>query len=225
MAIQVDSVTKTYYRGKQSFEAVKNVSLQIHPGHFCCIMGRSGSGKTTLLNLISGLITPTSGSVFIDGENIAKFTDTQSSRYRNEKIGLIPQGQRVLSYLTVLDNVRLPAFFFRNNTDNEKEALALLEQVGIRHLAASYPKELSGGELKRIAIARALINKPDFLLADEPTADLDEETSHEVLKLLEKIVKQGTAVLMVTHDAVAASYADLQYQMKAGTLSLTMPTY
>lgn len=219
MVLRVNQLTKEFKRGSTSFFAVKNVDLSVYPGDFVSIIGRSGSGKTTLLNLIAGLLKPTSGSIEIGGKDISSFNDAEASRYRNAIIGYVPQGQSLLANLTVLDNVRLPFYFFRREGDATKKAICLLEQVGIAHLAHMYPRQLSGGEMRRVAIARALINDPAILLADEPTSDLDVRTTAEMMKLFKEISLGGTAVLMVTHDLEAIHEEARVFKMEAGVLN------
>lgn len=219
MVLQVNGLTKEYKRNGGSFFAVKDVSLQLRAGDFFCITGRSGSGKSTLLNLLAGLLKPTRGSIEFDGKSISSFRDEEASLYRNAKIGYIPQGQSLLANLTVLDNVRLPYHFFRRDGEAAKKAMSLLEQAGIAHLAQSYPRQLSGGELRRVSIARALINDPVLVMADEPTNDLDEQTAFDMMKLFRRISEKGTAVLLVTHDPDAAKTADRIFKMDSGTLA------
>ncbi|HOP71970.1 MAG TPA: ABC transporter ATP-binding protein [Thermoclostridium caenicola] len=219
MVLRVNQLTKEFKRGNTSFFAVKNAGLSVYPGDFVSIIGRSGSGKTTLLNLIAGLLKPTSGSIEIGGKDISSFNDAEASRYRNAIIGYVPQGQSLLANLTVLDNVRLPFYFFRREGDVTKKAMTLLEQVGIPHLAHMYPRQLSGGEMRRVAIARALINDPAVLLADEPTSDLDVQTTAEMMKLFREISMNGTAVLMVTHDLEAIHEEARIFRMEAGVLN------
>lgn len=219
MALVVNKLTKEYERGETTFCAVKDVNLLVEPGDFIQIIGRSGSGKSTLLNLIAGLLKPTSGSVFIDDKNIVHMKDKEASRYRNSKIGYIPQGQSTLANLSVLDNVRLPHDLFKRNEEVTKQVQTLLNETGISYLANSYPKQLSGGELKRIGIARALMNQPNYIIADEPTSDLDYQTTKEIMKLLKEITKSKTAVIMVTHELDVLEYGDCTYVMNAGKLS------
>lgn len=218
MALITQSLTREFERGASEFRAVSEVSLRVEPGEFAVVVGRSGSGKSTLLHLIAGLLNPTSGSVEADGVNISALNDRAASAYRNEKVGFVPQGQSTLSSLTVLDNVRLPHYLEKRGGEPTRRARELLERVGLAPLAGSYPNLLSGGEGKRVAIARALINSPAYLLADEPTSDLDVQTTREILELLREIADGGTAVVMVTHELDALGYADCIYRMDAGTL-------
>lgn len=219
MVLEAKNLSKAYKRGSQPFYAVHQVNLELQEGDFAIIVGRSGSGKSTLLNLLGGLLTPTTGEVLIEGRNITQLSDHEGSHFRNTHIGFVPQGQSILSNLTVLDNVRLPHYLWKRKGDVTERAFSLLEQVGIKHLANAYPQHLSGGELRRVAIARALINSPKLLLADEPTNDLDTQTSAEILNLLADIAKSGTAVLLVTHDTNAISYGKRIYEMNDGDLT------
>jgi putative ABC transport system ATP-binding protein len=218
--LRLQDLTKEYRRGGRAFNAVNRASLSIEPGDFISIIGRSGSGKSTLLNMSAGLMKPTSGTVFFDGKDIYQLDDKEISWFRNEKIGYVPQGQSLLSNFTVLENVCIPWFLFKREGDAEGRAFILLEKVGISHLAASYPKELSGGEMRRVAIARALINNPRLLIADEPTSDLDAQTTAEIMRLFKAIAQEGTAVLIVTHELDTLDYGNKTYSMDAGNLTL-----
>ncbi|MDR2048133.1 MAG: ABC transporter ATP-binding protein [Treponema sp.] len=218
--LELNNITKEYKRGGRTFNAVNHASLSVEPGDFISIIGRSGSGKTTLLNMSAGLLHPTEGTVFFEGNDIHRLGDREISFLRNEKIGYVPQGQSLLSNFTVFDNVCIPWFLFKREGDVEGRAFILLEKVGISHLAASYPRELSGGEMRRAAIVRALINEPRLLIADEPTSDLDRETTAEVMRLLGRIAGEGTAVLIVTHELDTLDYGNKTCSMDAGNLSL-----
>jgi len=218
--LELRELTKEYRRGERAFNAVNNVNLSVQRGDFISIIGRSGSGKSTLLNMSAGLLKPSAGAVLFDGQDISSLADKQISLLRNERIGFVPQGQSLLANITVLENVCVPWFLFKRAGEPAERALALLEKTGISHLAASYPKELSGGEMRRVAIARALINKPELLIADEPTGDLDAETTADIMKLLRDIAQEGTAVLIVTHELDTLSYGNKTYSMNSGNLSL-----
>ncbi|MDR0944130.1 MAG: ABC transporter ATP-binding protein [Ruminococcus sp.] len=218
MAVVIKDLTKEYSRGGRIFKAVDSVCLTLASGDFVSIIGKSGSGKSTILNMIAGLTIPTSGSVTFDDNELFSLSDTEISKYRNLKIGYVPQGQSLLSKLTVLENVLLPYHMAEKPGDGAKTALSILEKVGISHLSGSYPKHLSGGEMKRAAIARALINSPEILLVDEPTGDLDAQTTDDVLSLIKSAAESGTAVLMVTHDTDAVSYSNRRYEMRSGIL-------
>jgi putative ABC transport system ATP-binding protein len=216
--LELKELTKECKRGNRSFNAVNKASLSVEPGDFISITGRSGSGKTTLLNMGAGLLRPTEGAVLFEGNDIHRLNDKDLSFLRNEKIGYVPQGHSLLSNFSVFDNVCIPWFLFRREGDVEGRAFTLLEKVGISHLAASYPRELSGGEMRRAAIARALINAPRLLIADEPTGDLDAQTTAEIMALFSSIAREGTAVLIVTHELDTLAYGNKTYSMDAGNL-------
>ena len=218
MLLKTKSLSKSFARGKNSFFAVKDVDFSISASDFVFIVGRSGSGKTTFLNLISGILDPTQGQVFFEDEDILSMSDTAKSFYRNESIGFVPQSLAYLPNLSVFDNVRVPFFLFNRDGDSEGRALSLLELMDIAHLKNEMPQNLSGGEIKRMLIARALMNSPKLLIADEPTANLDKETSETVMNLIKSVNKLGTAVLIVTHDSEILDENSTIYKMDAGEL-------
>ena len=218
MKIEAKNLVKEYTENGQIIRALDGVTFSIEKGEFAGITGKSGSGKSTLLNILAGLTIPTSGNVFFDGQDIFMLTDQEISFYRNAKIGFLPQTSSVLSGLTVLDNVRLPFHLAKRNGDSEKEAHRLLELVGLEKLANRMPSRLSGGQLKRVAIARAMMNNPGFLLVDEPTGDLDIHTTKEIMNIFRKAADEGTAVLVVTHDLQTMEYMDKSYEMTGGVL-------
>jgi putative ABC transport system ATP-binding protein len=217
--LEACSLTKEYRRGGASFFAVDGVSLSVYAGDFICISGQSGSGKSTLLGMLAGLLSPTSGSAGFQGKDYARLSDDELSQLRNSRIGYIMQGQSVLPNFTVLQNVMLPHYLAEREGDPAGRAGMLLEQTGIPHLASQYPPELSGGELRRAAIARALLNKPGLLLADEPTGDLDADNTVEIMKIFRRIADEGASVLVVTHDPDACIYGNRRCSMKRGVLS------
>nr|WP_303935365.1 ABC transporter ATP-binding protein [Treponema denticola] len=221
MLLKTKSLSKSFARGKNSFFAVKDVDFSISASDFVFIVGRSGSGKTTFLNLISGILDPTQGQVFFEDEDILSMSDTAKSFYRNESIGFVPQSLAYLPNLSVFDNVRVPFFLFNRDGDSEGRALSLLELMDIAHLKNEMPQNLSGGEIKRMLIARALMNSPKLLIADEPTANLDKETSETVMNLIKSVNKLGTAVLIVTHDSEILDENSTIYKMDAGELTKT----
>lgn len=221
MLLKTKSLSKSFARGKNSFFAVKDVDFSISASDFVFIVGRSGSGKTTFLNLISGILDPTQGQVFFEDQDISSMNDTDKSFYRNESIGFVPQSLAYLPNLSVFDNVRVPFFLFNRDGDSEGRALSLLELMDIAHLKNEMPHNLSGGELKRMLIARALMNSPKLLIADEPTANLDKETSETVMNLIKSVNKLGTAVLIVTHDFEILNENSTIYRMNDGELTKT----
>ncbi|MCO6539975.1 MAG: ABC transporter ATP-binding protein [Gilliamella sp.] len=217
MLLNVKNLRKDYTRGQQTFSAVNNVSFSMAKDDFICIMGKSGSGKTTLLNMIAGLLTPTQGKITINNTNLFDLNDQQVSAFRNQHIGYIPQGSSLLPNLTAIDNIRLPFYLTKRENQNPlNEAKRLLEKAKISHLQDAYPANMSGGEMRRIAILRALICKPQMIIADEPTSDLDEESAAEIMQLLTEIHQQGTALLIVTHDHDVARYSQKVMKMSAG---------
>lgn len=219
MLLQIERLTKKYKSPRGDILAVNEAYLQIDYRELVCLTGRSGSGKSTLLSMIAGLTSPTSGSIRLEGKPIASLKDKALSRLRNSTIGYIPQGKSILKHLTVLDNVRLPYYLSNRPGDPTENALQLLERVGLSRYAKKLPTELSGGELRRVTIARALINQPKLILADEPTGDLDEQNALEILELFSAIAKSGTAILMVTHDKELVAYGTRHLSMSQGKLN------
>jgi len=215
---------REYIRGGKSFVAVDNVSFAMEYGESVSIIGRSGSGKTTFISMLAGLIAPSDGEIVFDGQNIFALDDATASRLRNEIIGYIPQGASLLPALTALDNVRLPLYLADGKypDDGEARALELLGLMGVAHLRDVYSSDMSGGEMRRVAIARALIAAPKILIADEPTSDLDEESAAGVMRLLTTVHRQGTALLLVTHDVELAAIASRVFTMASGRLSPTL---
>ena len=216
------NVTKKFYRptkNQSHFEAVKPCTLELTPGKLTEITGRSGSGKSTLLYMCAGLLKPNSGTVMLDGKDLYRMDDKELSRLRNESFGVISQGQNGLYALSVLENVLIPAALLKGDSaDYTDRARELLDMVGILNLENARMSELSGGEMRRMSIARALLLKPKVLFADEPTDDLDDENTNIVLNLLRKTADSGCAVMLVTHESEAAKYADIILKMDAGQL-------
>lgn len=241
--VELTRVTREFMRRKHKFFAVNNVSFALNSGDFVAIVGKSGNGKSTLLNLIAGLLKPTHGSVKVCGEEISErtFSDAKMSRLRACDIGFVTQSQTLLQNLTVHDNILLPVQIAASACEvsksgiskaevsksevsksevsedlNETRALELCKQLHIEDLLWCYPNELSGGEMRRVMIVRALINNPKLLILDEPTGDLDVEHTRIVVKMLREAAKNGVAVLMVTHDVEAARCADRTYTIDCG---------
>ncbi|MBO4785195.1 MAG: ABC transporter ATP-binding protein [Lachnospiraceae bacterium] len=205
--IKVNNVSKKYTLKNREIFALKETSFSIEDNKLTVIYGKSGSGKTTLLNIMAGLLPPSNGSVLLDGVDPYLLGDKELSLFRNNNIGYIPQGTSGVSSLTVLENVMLPANIYGVNDIKEK-AVSLLKDLGLENLMDSYPAELSGGELRRVSIARAIINSPKMIFADEPTNDLDKENTEFVLKLLKEKSREGMSVVIVSHDEAAMKYAD-----------------
>ena len=217
--LEIKNISKSYNRQGKDFFAVKDVNLNISDGDFIHIIGRSGSGKSTFLNIVAGLLSADNGTLLLDGTNYLELNDEEKSKFRNKNIGFIPQSPALLGYLNILENIRLPYDMYEKEGDSEGKARYFLNELGLEHLAKSYPKELSGGELRRIIIARALMTDPKILIADEPTSDLDIEATKEVMDLLKKINEKGTTVLIVTHELDTLKYGKKVYTMSEGVLT------
>ncbi|WP_264841980.1 ABC transporter ATP-binding protein [Caldinitratiruptor microaerophilus] len=218
--LALESVSKVYRHGDGSVAALDHVSLEVAPGDFVVITGRSGSGKTTLLAVSGGLTRPDAGRVRVDGVDLWSLTDDRRTALRAEKLGFVFQFASLVPTLTVLENVLLPTAFLpaRRTIGARARALELLERVGLSDKVGSYPWQLSGGQQKRVAVARALLGRPALLLADEPTGDLDEETEADIVDLFRTCNAAGTAVLMVTHNTQLAAQATRHLRMSRGRL-------
>ena len=223
MFLSAEKVSKKFNRTKDGaswFYAVRETDISIDQGTLAAIFGKSGSGKTTLLNMLGGLLAPSEGVVRYGENDLYRLDDKALSLFRNQHIGMIPQGSTALTNLNVLENVIAPALLYEKRGDGLlTRANALLKTVGIAALAEAMPNELSGGELRRMAIARALMNAPDVILADEPTGDLDDENTEAVLRLLKEQSERGAAVLIAAHDGAVKNYADIVLKMDNGRLS------
>lgn len=221
MIIEATGLTKEFARargGKRLFTAVHPLDIGLEERQLTVVSGHSGSGKSTLVNMLAGILTPTAGHVRLDGTDLYSLRDEELSRLRNERIGLVPQGHTALRALTVLDNVLLPSILYTKDEAPADRARELLVAVGLGDLTDAAPTELSGGELRRMAIARALLMDPAIVVADEPTAGLDSANATAVLTLLRDAADRGTAVLVVSHEAEAQRFADRSYVMEDGHL-------
>ena len=221
MIIEATGLTKEFARargGERLFTAVHPLDIGLEERQLTLVSGHSGSGKSTLANMLAGILTPTAGHVRLDGTDLYSLRDEELSRLRNERIGLVPQGHTALRALTVLDNVLLPSILYTKDEAPVDRARELLDAVGLGDLADAAPTELSGGELRRMAIARALLMDPAVVIADEPTAGLDSANATAVLTLLRDAADRGTAVLVVSHEAEAQRFADRSYVMEDGHL-------
>ena len=197
--------------------ALDGVSFEVQAGEWIAIMGPSGSGKTTLINILGGLDTPTSGRAVVDGTDVARLDEAGLARFRAEKIGFIFQQFHLVKYLTALENVMLAQYF--HSTTDEAEACEALGRVGLADRITHLPSQLSGGEQQRVAVARALINSPKLILADEPTGNLDEANERIVLKLLGDLHQQGHTIVMVTHAPSIGQLADRRIDLAHGRLA------
>ncbi len=215
--VKLTDVVKIYHMGAVTVPALKGVSLTVDEGTFVAIMGPSGCGKSTLLNILGCLDRPTSGSVEIDGVEVARMSKTELASIRSRKIGFIFQTFHLLHQATALANVMLP-FLYSGFPKSERKARAmeLLRSVGLEERAHHKPYELSGGQQQRVAIARALVNQPKLILADEPTGNLDSQSGLEILALLELLNREGMTILMVTHDPQLAMHAQRIIHLKDG---------
>ncbi len=216
----IKDIWKIYDIGGEKLEALRSVNLEIEKGSFISIVGHSGSGKTTLLSVIGGLTEPTRGNVSIEGTDVWSLNDAGLSALRNEKIGFIFQFASLIPTLRVVDNVALPVIFHKDNHgDVYGRAEKILSALGLSKKLNSFPSELSGGQQRRVAIARAFINKPAIILADEPTGDLDAQSESEVMDFFSEInEKEQTTFLLVTHNMDLAGMTDRIYHMRDGAL-------
>ncbi len=221
MLIECKKLTKSYLTEGKKIKAVDDVSFAVKQGDFVVILGHSGSGKTTLLSLIGGLTAPDSGQVLIDNQENWQQSDKNLSTMRNKTIGFIFQFASLIPTLTSLENVLLPLSFGKNVSGDRKYAEELLEMVGLKDKMKAFPAQLSGGQQRRVAIARSFINRPDIILADEPTGDLDEDTERDILNIFKRYnEKNGTTFLVVTHNSDLAKINEKArvFSMRQGVL-------
>ena len=222
MNIYAQNISRQFLRSAKStniFHAVKECSLILSGGEMVVLTGRSGGGKSTLLNMLGGLLAPSGGKVLFDETDIYQMDDTHLSRFRNQNIGIIPQVQTGIGSLNVMENILLPFSLYKEKAEDSEYLHYLMERLDIVNLAEAMPAELSGGEMRRMSIARALVRKPGVILADEPTGDLDDENTAAVLGLLQETARAGAAVLLVTHENAASAYADRMLRMDGGVLT------
>jgi putative ABC transport system ATP-binding protein len=219
-ALEARSVSKHYGTGSGQVKAIDDVSFSVDKGEFVALVGPSGSGKTTMLAMLAGLLEPTSGSVFIEGEDLAKMRESQRSRFRRRRIGFTFQANNLVSYLTALENVQLMLRLTgQYNAANRERARRLMEMLGLEERMHALPRELSGGQQQRVAIARSLINNPVVVLADEPTASLDTERAYQVVETMARLVhEQERAGIMVTHDLRMVEFTDRIVHLLDGRL-------
>ncbi len=216
--IKISSLTKIYKSGETNFKALDDVSLEIEKGEFVAILGASGSGKSTLMHLIGGLDKPTSGTIEVDGENLGKLNEGKLARYRNEKVGFVFQFFNLLQGTSSLNNVVLPLIYSRKKVSRKQAATDILTEVGLGEKLKNRPNQLSGGEQQRVSIARALVNNPDIILADEPTGNLDSKTGLAIFELLRELNHKGKTVVVVTHDNNLAAKANRIIRVSDGRI-------
>jgi putative ABC transport system ATP-binding protein len=217
--ISLESIRKSYSLGGNVVHALREIDLKIEKGEYTALMGPSGSGKSTLMNIIGCLDSPSQGQYWLNGKEVSRMNDVDLSQVRNQEIGFVFQTFNLLNRLSALDNVALPLVYAGMKS---KERLAraeeVLEQVGLKDRMHHRPNELSGGQRQRVAVARALVNNPSLLLADEPTGNLDTKTSHEIMALFEEIHQQGNTIVLVTHEEDIAAHAKRIVRLRDGLI-------
>ncbi len=220
--IKLENIQKYYKVGKEKFHVLKSLDLEIEAGDFVMIMGKSGSGKTTLLNVLGFLDKFDNGDYIFNGENVTNLNENQRSDFRNKNIGFVFQQFNLIETLNIYQNVELPLIYDGSLKKIEREEIISqkLESVGLIDKIKSFPLQLSGGQQQRIAIARALVNNPSLIFADEPTGALDSETSKDIMDLLKALNEEGKTIIMVTHDSDLVKYATKVVRLKDGVLSL-----
>lgn len=218
--VEIDKVTKEYTKGEQTITPLKDASLLAEARDFVSLMGASGSGKSTLLNLLAGIDRPTSGRIVVDGTDITSMSRTQLARWRAGNVGYIFQTHNLIPVLTAYENVEMPLLLLKmSNAERRKRVDVALDAVNLTDRADHYPRQLSGGQEQRVGIARAIVANPTIVVADEPTGDLDAETSEQILELLRRLnTELGMTLLMVTHDPKAAAVAGRQLRLEKGVL-------
>jgi putative ABC transport system ATP-binding protein len=216
--ITLEGITKLYLTGEVEVPALKGVSLHIPEGQFVAIMGPSGSGKSTLMNVIGCLDQPSSGRYILDGYDVSALTDDQLAWIRNRKIGFVFQSYNLIPRASAVHNVEMPLIYAGDSQQRRERAMAALESVGLLQRAGHLPNELSGGQQQRVAVARALVTDPAILLADEPTGNLDSESSLEIMKLLRDLNQQGRTIVLITHEPDIAAFAQRVVRLRDGVI-------
>mgnify|MGYP003999219901 FL=1 len=222
--IQFIDIHKSYQNGAQPVTALEAVNLSLHAGDFATVIGPSGGGKTTLLNLLAGLDLPDRGQIILNGRKVSDLSDHDLTLLRRKEIGIVFQFFNLMPTLTVMENVELPLLLAHSSKTDGQRIETLLNYVGLWHRADSFPAELSGGEMQRIAIARALVHQPDILLADEPTGNLDSENGMKILDLMKQAsVDFQTTVILVTHNPQVAKIGNRHFEIRDGKLTDKLP--
>ena len=215
--IELDNITKIYKMGRTEVPALRGISCRIEQGEMISIMGHSGSGKSTMMNVIGCLDRPTSGEYYLEGVEVNKLNDNKLAEIRNNKIGFVFQSFNLLPRVSALANVEIP-LIYSGIRSRRQRALQVLESVGLAHRAKHKPTEMAGGEQQRVAIARALVNNPSLILADEPTGNLDTQTSKEIMLLLQQLNRQGITIILVTHEPDIATYTQRTIRIRDGQI-------
>lgn len=217
--IEARDIQKEYRMGTQTVHALRGVSFDIKKNEYVALMGPSGSGKSTMMNMIGCLDTPTKGDYILNGHDVKKLTDNQLAEVRNREIGFVFQTFNLLPRSTALANVELPLIYSGlRSSERKKRAIEVLEKVGLADRMDHKPNELSGGQRQRVAVARALVNNPSILLADEPTGNLDSKTGHEIMELFEELYEMGNTIILVTHEEDIAAHARRVIRLRDGLL-------
>lgn len=220
LVVNAQQIQRVFPHGGEDVVALDNIDLAVHKGEFMCLMGPSGSGKSTLLHIFAGIDRPTGGSVTVLGDDIVQMSETQLSGWRNQHIGFVFQSFNLIPVLTARENVEMPLLLTSlSRKERAEHVQTALKIVGLSERMTHYPRQLSGGEEQRVAVARALVADPDLILADEPTGDLDAHSAEEILTILQKLNQDhGKTVIMVSHDAKASNYATITRHIDKGEL-------
>ncbi|HIE15609.1 MAG TPA: ABC transporter ATP-binding protein [Bacteroidales bacterium] len=217
--IRIEELVKKYFVGTQTIRALRGINLSVQRNEYVAIMGASGSGKSTMMNILGCLDVPTSGTYILNGKNVSSLDENELAEIRNKEIGFVFQTFNLLAKYSALENVSLPLVYAGiKKNDRENIAKNILERVGLKDRITHKPNELSGGQRQRVAIARAMVNKPSIILADEPTGNLDSETSIEIMRLFNKIHQLGNTVIIVTHESDIANFAQRIIKIKDGKI-------